>query len=136
MANPPNNPDPLDPLRNDPLNPVPPRADPVIENRVVSRPGGSGWLIALIVIILAIVAYYVFGRTGVEAPPATPPAASDTTPAPAPSTTEPAPAPSNSTMKPAAPAETAPATPAPAPAEPAKPAPAEPAPAAPAAPAN
>jgi hypothetical protein len=121
MANPPNNPDPLDPLRNDPLNPVPPRADPVVENRMASRPGGSGWLIALIVIILAIVAYYVFGRTGVEAPPATPPAASDTAPAPAPS---------DSTMKPAAPAEPAPATPAPAPAEPA------PAPAAPAAPAN
>lgn len=135
MANPPNNPDPLDPLRNDPLNPVPPRADPIAENRLASRPGGSGWLIALIVVILAIVAYYVFGRTGVEAPPATPPAASDTAPAPAPSTTEPAPAaPSDSTMKPAAPAETAPAAPAPAPAAPA---PAEPAPApAPAVPAN
>lgn len=131
MANPPNNPDPSAPLKSDPLNPVPPRADPVVENRMASRPGGSGWLIALIVVILAIVAYYVFGRTGAEAPPATPPAASDTAPAPAPSTTEPAPAPSSSTMKPAAPvepapapAETAPATPAPAPAAPAPAAPA------------
>jgi len=63
MANTPQDRDPLDPLRNDPLNPVPPRST-TGPNRASSQSGGSGWLIALIVVILAIVAYYVFGRTG------------------------------------------------------------------------
>lgn len=129
MANTPRDTDPLDPLRNDPLNPVPPRADPVANDRVPARSGGgSVWLIALIVIILALVAYYIFGRSGPAVPPADQPAATES----APSTTEPAPAPAEPAPAPA-PSETAPATPEP-PAEttpetPAEPAPAEPAPA-------
>lgn len=103
------------PNPNDPFNPVPPTGtDPRVDRTTVvqSRSGGSGWLIALVVVILAVVAYYVFGRSGEAPAPAEPPAAS--TPAPAPAPAEP--------MKPAEPAP-APAEPAPAPA-PAEPAPA------------
>lgn len=112
MANPPN--------PNDPFNPARPTAEPRIDRTTIVQSGGSGsgWLVALVVVILAIGAYYVFARSGGHpAAPAEAPAASTTTPAPAPA--EP--------MKPAAPT----------PATPAAPAPATPAPApAPAAPAN
>lgn len=131
----PNKPDPNDPRLTDPLNPVPPlsTSDPRIANPppMESRGGGSTWLIALIVIALAIAAYYIFVRGEPAAPPAEQPAAAESAPAPA----EPAPAPAPAEPAPApAPAEPAPA---PAPAEPApapaptetQPAPAEPAPA-------
>ncbi|MEJ6785212.1 hypothetical protein [Aminobacter sp. Piv2-1] len=72
---------------------------------------GSTWLIAIIVVLLAAVAYYIFGPKTGEAPaPAEPPAAS--TPAPAP---EPAPAPSTTAPAPAEPAPSGGGTTAPAP---------------------
>jgi hypothetical protein len=133
MANPPNRPDPTDPLHNDPLNPTP----PLTEDRPVDTPrgrsGGSPWLIALVVVILAIVAYYIFARSPTETtPPGEQPAATETAPAPtapaeptAPATPAPAePAAPAESTEPAAPAEPAPTTP-----EPANPAPATPAPA-------
>ncbi len=103
MANP-GNPDPNDPRLTDPLNPTRPlgTGDPVIDNRVVNQPrGNSGtWLIALVVVILAIVAYFLFGRSAEAPAPATPPAATESAPAPA----------DGGAMKPAEPAP-APATP-------------------------
>src|SRR5690606_4935998 len=60
----PGNPDPRDPRLTDPLDPARPvgTGDPVVDNRPAAQPRGmgSGWLIALIVLVLAIVAYYVF----------------------------------------------------------------------------
>jgi len=122
MANP-GNPDPNDPRLTDPLNPARQHGngDPVIDNRttVGSRGSGSGWLIAAIVVVLAIVAYFVFGRSAEAPSPGEPPAAGETAPA------QPAPS-DGGTMKPAEPApapatppannstEPAPATPAPA----------------------
>jgi hypothetical protein len=109
MANPVNM-DPNDPRLNDPLDPTRPLGpeDPVVDNRTVVQPrgSGSGWLIALVIVILAVVAYYVFGRSGPPAP-AEPPAASETAPAPAPA---PATPPADNSTAPA-PAEPAPATP-------------------------
>ena len=102
MANP-GNPDPNDPRLTDPLNPTRPlgTGDPVIDNRVVNQPRGSAtWLIALVVVILAVVAYFMFGRSAETPTPAEPPATSETAPAPA----------DGSAMKPAEPAP-APATP-------------------------
>ena len=156
MANPARVPDP----RPDPLNPVPPagadpftpearnpanNSDPRVVNRVESRSGGSSVLIAAIVLVLAVIAYFVFAPGSDNAP--VEPATTTTEPAaPAPDATAPA-APAPDATAPAAPADpvtpapdaTAPAAPAdpaapapdasaPAPAQPA-PAPAEPAPA-------
>jgi hypothetical protein len=151
MANPSRIPDPrlndpanpstpvgADPLSSDPrLNPANSQDPRVVDNRnvVESRGAGSGVLIAAVVLVLAIIAYFVFapGTDTAVTPtdgtvttePATP-APDATAPAtPAPDATAPAP----DATAPAAPAD--PATPAPdatAPAEPA-PAPAEPAPA-------
>jgi len=154
MANPERAPDPR---YDDPLNPLPPAGsdpvdrrpdpantqDPYIDNRVVmsERRSGSGVLIAAVVLVLAVIAYFVFAPGTSNAPgPAEQPAATEpATPAPAPDATAPAapatPAtPAPEATAPANPAE--PATPAPenstpeaAPANPAQPAPAEPAPA-------
>ena len=145
MANPARVPDPRN---TDPLNPIPPAGtdpftpdarnpvnDPRVINRVETRSGGSSVLIAAIVLVLAVIAYFVFARGTDNAPvaPGEPATTTTTEPAPAPDATAPA-APATTApdaMAPAAPAD--PATPAPdaaapAPAEPA-PAPAEPAPA-------
>jgi len=152
MANPARVPDPSnDPRLNDPINPVPPAGadpfaqearrsanDPRVVNRVETRSGGSSVLIAGIVLVLAVIAYFVFapGSETVTAP--TEPATTTTTePAtPAPDATAPAApeavAPAPDATAPAAPADPvapAPDAAAPAPAEPAAPAPAEPAPA-------
>ena len=154
MANPARVPDP----RPDPLNPVPPAgadpftpdarnpantSDPNVVNRVESRSGGSSVLIAAIVLVLAVIAYFIFAPGTGETPPAPgEPATTTTEPAtPAPDATAPdaaAPAdpatPAPDATAPAAPADPAAPAPdaaAPAPADPA-PAPAEPAPAEPA----
>jgi len=156
MANPVRMPDPRDEARNaDPLNPIPPAADPVtpgarnpandprVVNRVETRSGGSSVMIAAIVLVLAVIAYFVFAPGSQNAPPAPgEPAVTTTEPAtpapaaPAPDATAPAapadpvtPAPdATAPAAPADPAAPAPESSAPAPAEPA-PAPAEPAPA-------
>jgi hypothetical protein len=149
MANPSRIPDPrqndpdnpstpvgTDPLSSDPrLNPANSQDPRVVDNRnvVESRGAGSGVLIAAVVLVLAIIAYFMFAPgtdtavtptdDTVTTEPATP--APDAT-APAPDATAPA---APDATAPAAPAD--PATPAPdatAPAEP-PPAPAEPAPA-------
>ena len=154
MANPARVPDP----RPDPLNPVPPAgadpftpdarnpantSDPNVVNRVETRSGGSSVLIAAIVLVLAVIAYFIFAPGTGETPPAPgEPATTTTEPAtPAPDATAPdaaapadpaAPAPdATAPAAPADPATPAPDAAAPAPAEPA-PAPAEPAPAEPA----
>lgn len=133
----------VDPLNPDPRgNPPPhPASDPTragvdparVDNRTIvqSRSSGTGVMIAAVVIILAIIAYFVFGNSGPtpgpDAPP--PPAATEPAPtAPAPATptppaAEPAPAPTQP-----APAEPAPA-PEPGPAPAPTPPPAQPAPA-------
>nr|MDQ2706096.1 hypothetical protein [Pseudomonadota bacterium] len=120
MANPARVPDP----RPDPLNPVPPAgadpftpdarnpantSDPNVVNRVESRSGGSSVLIAAIVLVLAVIAYFVFAPGSDNAPPAPgEPAATTADPAaPAPDATAPTP----DATAPAAPAD--PATPAP-----------------------
>lgn len=167
MANPARVPDPR---LTDPQNPAPPPGvDPLLTgeprytaantgdprttiNRVESRSGGSGVLIAAVVLVLALIAYFVFapGSDQAVAPtdpavttepaPADPaaPAPDATAPAdpaaPAPDSTAPADpaAPAPNATAPAAPSDTsAPAPDASAPAEPAPatPAPAEPAPA-------
>ena len=152
MANPARVPDP----RPDPLNPVPPAgadpftpdarnpantSDPNVVNRVESRSGGSSVLIAAIVLVLAVIAYFIFAPASDNTPVAPgEPATTTTEPAaPAPDATAPAapadpatPAPDATAPEaPADPAAPAPDAAAPAPAEPA-PAPAEPAPAEPA----
>lgn len=142
MANPDRVPDPR---LNDPLNPMPPAgsdpADPRLnpaniggpDNRVVVQSNrGSGILIAAVVLILAIIAYFLFVPGSTETtgvPPGEQPAATEpATPAPA------TPAPDATTPATPAPDATAPAEPAPAPTtpEPQSTAPAEPAPANPA----
>ena len=152
MANPARVPDP----RPDPLNPVPPAgadpftpdarnpantSDPNVVNRVETRSGGSSVLIAAIVLVLAVIAYFIFAPASDNTPVAPgEPATTTTEPAaPAPDATAPAapadpatPAPDATAPEaPADPAAPAPDAAAPAPAEPA-PAPAEPAPAEPA----
>jgi hypothetical protein len=145
MANPARVPDPLNPVPPTEADPFTPdarnsanRPDPEVVNRVESRSGGSSVLIAAIVLVLAVIAYFIFAPATENTPPA--PGAPETT------TTEPA-TPAPDATAPAAPDATAPAAPAtpetpapdatapaapdataPAPAEPA-PAPAEPAPA-------
>lgn len=171
MANPARRYEETDPAARatDPVNPVPPLAtdpatdsryraanDPRVDNSTVvqSRSAGNGVLIAALVIVLAVIAYFIFApgtpettvpadqpaTTGeTTAPDATAPAApadgtttapADTTTAPAPDATAPAPAPD--ATAPAAPADgatTAPEATAPADSAPAGTAPAEPAPA-------
>ena len=144
MANPARVPDP----RSDPLNPVPPTgadpftpdarnpantSDPRVVNHVETRRGGSSVLIAAIVLVLAVIAYFVFAPGSDNAPvePATTTTTEPATPAPdatAPDATAP------DAMAPADPATPAPDATAPAPADPAAPAPdaAAPAPAEPA----
>jgi len=119
MANParipdPRSNDPLDPSSQSRLDPVTgePRSaanfdEPRIVNRVETRSGGSGLVIAAVVLVLAVVAYFVFAPAsndvGVPAPepavtsePATPapdasvPAAPADTTAPAPEAVAPA----------------------------------------------
>jgi hypothetical protein len=117
--------DPIDPKAQSSLDPVTgePRVaanydQPSVVNRVETRNGGSAVLIAAVVVVLAVVAYFVFA-----------PASNDgviETPAPA-ATSEPL-APAPEAAAPAAPA----ATMTPAPTEPAAPAPEAVAPAAPA----
>jgi len=124
-----------DPARNpDPRNPVPPAgadpfatnaSDPRVVNRVEQRSGGSSVMIAAIVLVLAVIAYFVFAPGSENAPPAPSEPATTEPAAPAPDATAPAPAP----------AAPAPDATAPAPAEPAAPAPDATAPAAPADPA-
>jgi hypothetical protein len=133
----------------DPLSPMPPASsdpaadprfsaanDPRVDNSTVvqSRSAGNGVLIAALVIVLAVIAYFIFapgapettvppadqpattGEPATPAPDAAAPAPDATAPAtPAPDATapaapsdQPAPAPESN-----APAETAPATPAP-----------------------
>ena len=137
MANPARVPDPR---HTDPLNPAPPAGadpftpearnpanDPRVINRVETRSGGSSVLIAAIVLVLAVIAYFVFAP-GTDNAPVAP---SD----PATTTTEPA-APAPDATAPASPATPAPDATAPAaPADPAAPAPDATAPAAPADPA-
>jgi len=129
MANPQRIPDPRE---TDPMNPVPPadHLNPATERRVdnstvvQSRTGGSGILIAAIVLVLAVIAYFIFVPSTPNSPvePASPPAATESAPAtPAPAT------PAPDATAPAAPAT--PTTPAPESTAPAAPAPAEPAPA-------
>jgi hypothetical protein len=104
-----------DPLAPEPLTTDIGRDDPYVESRRDARgASGNGLLIGAVIVILAAIAFYIFGPGATEttAPPAETPA---TTAAPAPSGTAPA-AP--------APQGAAPAEPAPAPAQPAQPAPA------------
>ena len=138
------------PRAADPINPVPPLTsdpaadpryrpanDPAVDNRTVvqSRSAGNGILIAALVVVLAVIAYFIFAPGGdvagpvdepavtsePAAPDATAPAAPADTAAPAADATAPdAAAPAAPAEEPAAtaPADTAPATPAePAPAQ-------------------
>jgi hypothetical protein len=148
MANPQRVPDP----RLDPIDPAPRSVDPLSPDprltpantefpttvtRVEQRSGGTGVLIAAVVLVLALIAYFAFapGSNDTAVVPADP--AVTTEPA-APAPAEPI-APAPDAMAPAAPAD--PAAPAPdatapaAPADPAAPAPDATAPAAPADPA-
>jgi cytoskeletal protein RodZ len=122
----------VDPLNPDPrANPTPPPStDPRVDNRTVvqSRGSGTSVMISAVVIILAIVAYFMFaGNKPATTPEATPPATTSepatppatSTPAPtdtAPTTTEPA-APAPTTTP--APTDSAPAAPTTPPAQPA-----------------
>lgn len=146
MANPSRIPDPrdpanpstplgTDPLSSDPrLNPANSQDPRAVDNRniVESRSAGSGVLIAAVVLVLAIIAYFVFAP-GTDT--AVTPTDDTVTTEPATPTDPAAPAPD--ATAPAAPAD--PATPAPdatAPADPAMPAPDATAPEAPADPAT
>ena len=84
---PPRSPDPLAP---EPLMTDPERDAPVVDNRQYVRgTGGNGLLIGAVIVILAAVAFYIFGPGATEtaAPPAEAPA---TTTAPAPDASAPA----------------------------------------------
>jgi hypothetical protein len=132
MANPSRVPDPLNPIPPSEADPFTPdarnpanRSDPEVVNRVEGRSGGSSVLIAAIVLVLAVIAYFIFAPATENTPPA-PGGTTTTEPAtPAPDATAPA-TPAPDATAPAAP--TTPTTPAPDATAPA-PAPAEPAPA-------
>jgi len=136
MANPARVPDPLNPVPPAGADPFTPDArnpanDPRVVNRVETRSGGSSVLIAAIVLVLAVIAYFIFAP-GTDNAPVTPPATTTTEPAaPAPDATAPAtPAtPAPDATAPAAPADQAAPTPDAAAPAPAEPAPAQPAPA-------
>jgi hypothetical protein len=149
MANPQRIPDP----RIDPIDPAPRSVDPLSPDprltpanseqpqtftRVEQRSGGTGVLIAAVVLVLALIAYFAFApATDDTAVVPADPAVTEQPAAPAPDATAPAApadpaAPAPDATAPAAPAD--PAAPAPESSAPAEPAPAEPAPA-PAAPA-
>lgn len=131
----------------DPLNPVPPVGDQATDPRftpandprfdnttvVQSRGGGTGVLIAALVIVLAAIAYFLFAPGTPETTvPADQPAVTSepATPAPAPDATTTTPAPdATAPAAPADPAAPAPESSAPAETAPATPAPSEPAPA-------
>lgn len=131
--------DPQDPrLVNDPVNPIPPLGTDPAEPRMsaemprsdepvarTDRGMGTSVLIAAVVLVLAVIAYFMFGPQGTEmvAPTDQPAATEPATPStPAPESSAPAtPAPSDSA--PATPTEPAPAQPNPA--TPAQPAPAQ-----------
>jgi len=111
----------VDPLAGAPIHPANTQ-DPRIDPRVTAERtagAGSGWLVALVVVVLALAAYFMFA-----------PNREATVPAGDAVTTEPvAPAPAPDAVAPPPPADAAPPAPeGAAPAEPA-PAPAEPAPA-------
>lgn len=133
MANPDRVPDPR---LNDPLNPMPPGSDPAdprlnpantpVDNRVVVQSNrGSGVLIAAVVLILAIIAYFLFVPGGTDtavAPGEQPTATEPAAPAPDAAPTNPAPdatAPATPAPDATAPAPTAPAPESGAPANPA-----------------
>ncbi|WP_271897668.1 hypothetical protein [Candidatus Phyllobacterium onerii] len=100
------------PVTTDPLDPTRPNS-----TVVTNKSGGSGFLIAgIIIAALVIGGYYFLNRSDVGMSPTapTPPAATDTT-TPAPATPEPPAATAPTAPAPAEPAP-APATPAPAPA--------------------
>jgi hypothetical protein len=122
MANPQRVPDPR---LDDPFTPPPPTGgplnerltpnpdDPRIDNRtiVAERRSGSGVLIAVVVLVLAVIAYFLFAPGGQNTPvPADQPAATTEPAAPEPSSSAPA-SPADQTQP--APDATAPATPAP-----------------------
>lgn len=119
MALPPNN-DPLSPTRSttDPLAPDPlvtPNATYNQTNVAPARSSGNGILIGAVVVVLAIVAYFVFVPANTPGTDAEPTAATTST-TPAPSATEPA----GSAMAPSAtpaPADAGSPAAAPAPAE-------------------
>lgn len=150
MANParipdPRSNDPLDPASQGRLDPVTgqPRPsarldEPRIVNRVETRSGGTGVIIAAVVLVLAVVAYFVFApATDDVVVPASEPAVATEPATPAPDATAPA-APADTTapapeaVAPEAPADAPAATPEPTAPDAAAPdaaAPAEPAPA-------
>ena len=119
-----------------PVDPLDPRvtnaSDNVIDNRrvVEGRGAGNGAIIAAIVLVLAVIAYFVFAPGTSQTPAPTEPATTTTepaapaTPAPAPDATAPT-APDATTPAPATPPAAEPNAMQPAPA----PAPTEPAPA-------
>jgi cytoskeletal protein RodZ len=141
MANPARVPDPLNPIPPAEADPFTPDArnsankpDPEVVNRVESRSGGSSVLIAAIVLVLAVIAYFIFAPATENTPPAPDaPATTTTEPAtPAPDATAPAAPDATAPAAPATPETPAPDATAPAAPDATAPAPAEPAPAEPA----
>ncbi|CAG0955149.1 hypothetical protein RHIZO_00404 [Rhizobiaceae bacterium] len=133
---------PVPPLGPDPRTPEPRYAsnDPAPGSTTVvkaDRGTGTGVLIAAVVIVLAVIAFFVFGRNGADMPADTvtapgqpavtePAAPGASAPEAAPPAGQAAPAPeATAPAEPAAPAQPAPEAAEPAPTEPAQPAPAQ-----------